>query len=97
MQKLEIVVRCATWQDAKDILASVNIYEKSKVNYRPISGIYIVSTELEHALDGQGYKNIEDNEYAAILSDSESLMRARVILDKEYRYVGHSCFRETAI
>ncbi len=85
MQKLELVVRCGTWQNAKDILASVNIYEKSKVNYRPISGIYIVSTELEHALDGQGYKNIEDNECVAILSDSESLKRARMILDKIYQ------------
>lgn len=84
MQKLELVVRCETWEDAKNILASVSIYEKSKTNYRPISGIYIVSTELEKSLDGQGYKKIEENERIAILSDSESLGRAREILDKIY-------------
>jgi len=84
MQKLELVVRCESWEEAKDVLASVGIYEKSKTNYRPITGLYVVSTELEEALDGQGYKKIEENERVAILSDSESLKRTCEILDKIY-------------
>jgi hypothetical protein len=84
MQKLELVVRCETWEDAKNILASVGVYEKLKTNYRPISGLYIVSTELEQNLDSEGYRKIKDNEYIAILNDSESLKRAREILKKIY-------------
>lgn len=85
MQKIELVVTANTWEDAKTILAQVRIYEKRRSSYRPINGLFIVAVKLEKSLDAQIYALIKEHDCVAILSDSDSLERAKEILDHVYK------------
>jgi len=84
MQKLEVVVTTKNWSDAKNILATIDIDEKSKINYRPVDGLFIVSVEKQDPIADEIYEKIKSDPCISILSDSESRMRAAEVLDKVY-------------
>ncbi len=84
MQKLELTVIAKTWTGAKVILASVGIDEKSKINYREIPNLYVVSVEKAIILTDDEYKSIRQEPSLSIVSDSESRKRTSEVLDKVY-------------
>lgn len=84
MQQLEMTVTAKDWHEAKSILSDVGIDEKSKINYRAIDGLYIVSVEKDPHLTTEEYRLMRDNNCVSILSDSESRKRISEVLDKVY-------------
>ena len=84
MQKLEVVVTTKDWEEAKKILAAVDIDKKSKINYRPVDGLFIVSVEKEEPITDDIYEKIKNDPCISILSDSASKARAAEVLDKVY-------------
>jgi len=76
MQKIELVVKATSWEDAKDILGGVNIHQKSRSEYKEINDLFIVKVLLEEPLAGQDYANIKNSLNIGILSDSTAQKRA---------------------
>jgi len=90
MQKLELVVRADDWEKAKSVLSEVKITEKRRNNYTPINGLFIVAVTRDKSLDTEGYITINNHDSVAILSDTDSQVRAQEILK-------HICLVETQL
>lgn len=79
-----MTVTAKDWEDAKSVLAGVGIDEKSKVNYRTVDGLFIVSVKKEPSLSDDDYRAMREDPNVSILSDSESRQRITEVLDKVY-------------
>ncbi len=85
MQKLELIIKASDWEEAKSILSSVHIHQKSRDDYKEINGLFIVKVLLETPLTGQAYADIKDHRCIGILSDSASQKRAEEIFREVYK------------